>query len=237
MLSDSISRQRGFSFVEMMISLTLALVVVGVALHYYVTVVSTTSGTRDQTRLVEELRAAITVMTQDIRRAGYWAALPGSDDLSANPFTSGGNDLAVSAFTDEAANSCILYSYDLDEDKTVDDGSATAGDMEQFGFRLNDGALQQRTGGNSFACTDNGGWETVTTPEIELTALTFTLNESCLNVATDTSGCPCSSGAPCQHIRRVDINLSGRLVDNTATQISLTESLRIRNDKFVAVTP
>ncbi|WP_417226601.1 hypothetical protein [Amphritea sp.] len=229
--------QRGSSLVELMISITLGLLVISSILQVYVSMVTASANTINQTRLVEELRTAATVIAQDIRRAGYFGGVPGTDDFTNNPFVSGVNDLSVAQFTGEAANSCVLLSYDLDGDKTVDDGTVTASDMEQFGYRLNASVLQMRTSGNTFACTDMAGWEDLTTPEIEVTSLTFTVNTSCLNINTETVGCPCTSGDPCQYIRDVDMNLSGRLKSHTESSVSLTDTVKIRNDKYTSSAP
>ncbi|MDO6563081.1 prepilin-type N-terminal cleavage/methylation domain-containing protein [Amphritea sp. 1_MG-2023] len=237
MLKFKRAAQQGSTLIELMISITLGLLVISSILQVYVSMVTSSAATINQTRLVEELRTASTVMTTDLRRAGYYGGVPGVDDLTNNPFVNATNDISVGQMTGEATNSCVLFSYDLDGDKTVDDGSVSVTDMEQFGYRLNASGLQMRTSGSTFSCTDTAGWETITTPEVDITSLSFALNVSCLNASTGVSGCPCTSGDPCQYIREVDISLAGRLASQTATSVSLSDSVRIRNDKYTSAAP
>jgi len=61
------------------------------------------------------------------------------------------------------------------------------------------------------------------------------LNESSINVA-DTST-PCASGDPCQTVRDVRITLSGRLTNDAAVSQTVSETVHVRTDRFVAALP
>ena len=224
------STQSGFTLVELMISIVLSMIVVLGTVNLYLTIVKGGKDVYDRNRLTQELRTISATLAKDVRRAGYWEAVMGVDDIWLNPFTTGGNDIAVGARTGEAANSCILYSYDMNLDGAVDDPA------DRFGFRLNTGAVQMYTSG-TFSC-DNGTWETITTPEVSITNLSFALSETCMDVATESAAaCPCTTGSSCQHIRRVAVGLAGQLAADAAINEALSESIRIRNDKFVLTVP
>jgi type II secretory pathway component PulJ len=225
------TQQTGFTLVELMISVTISMIIVTGALNLYLSVIDTDKKLKDSNLLTEELRAVSVFLVMDVRRAGYWGWDPvvGPGNIWDNPFLTGANDLAVSAATGEAANSCILYSYDLDKNGVVDAG-------ENFGLRLSAGAIQTHTAG-TFSCTA-GTWADLTSPELSVTALSFALSETCLDVSAEAvEACPCDTGDICQHVRSVDLTLAAQLAADPVISESLNETIRIRNDKFVASVP
>ena len=251
----TVKKQQGLTLVELMISLVIGLIITGGVLNIYVTSIKGNTDNLRISMLNQELRSMLHLIDHDIRRAGFWAAVPRTDDLSIDPFMSSPNDLNISAKAGEAVNSCITYSYDLDKDKLVDVGnSATSapfnaapydtGNMEQFGFRVNGTSLEMRTGlaspvESTFNC-DSGAWTSVSDNNTEITALTFTLTTQYLNVTNGASCSPtttncCTSGQACQMIRDVNINITGRLANDTNVIKTVTTTTRIRNDKYVVM--
>lgn len=238
-----------------MISLVIGLIITGGIINIYVTSVKGNTDNLRISMLNQELRSMLHLVDRDIRRAGFWAAVPGSDDLSADPFMSDSNDLNVSEKSGEAINSCITYSYDLDKDKLVDVGSSATtapfnaipydtGSMEQFGFRVNGTSVEMRTGlaspsESTFNC-DSGTWTNLSDSNTEITALTFNLTTQYLNVTNSavcspaTTNC-CTSGQACQLIRDVNINITGRLANDTNVVKTVTALTRIRNDKYMVM--
>jgi prepilin-type N-terminal cleavage/methylation domain-containing protein len=72
MLIKILSPQKGFSLIELMISLTLGLIVMGGALSIVTSILATNTSTLKMTRLDQELRAVMMMLTRDLRRAGSW---------------------------------------------------------------------------------------------------------------------------------------------------------------------
>jgi type II secretory pathway component PulJ len=155
--AKSITRQAGVGLVELMVGTVVALVVLwGISMVY---VNSTGAGRTSSaaTQLNQDLRAAMDIMTSDIRRAGSWGA--GSAG-GTNPFTVvGTTNLAISS-----NRKCILYSYDA----THAGGTAGVVDaVDVFGFRLSGGNLQTIVPGSLTttavsACTNDALWESLT---------------------------------------------------------------------------
>lgn len=112
------TRMRGFSLVEMMISLVLGLIVVGAALTLVVSVVRANSETVRATQLTAELRAVLGVVTKEVQRARYMRdpfMNVGLEDAAANP-----NNVV-----DDATPGCIRFSYyDPDPNRDGDAGDA-----------------------------------------------------------------------------------------------------------------
>ena len=52
----------------------------------------------------------------------------------------------------------------------------------------------------------------------------------------DTSG-PCASGDPCQYVRDVRITVAGRLTNDAGVSQTVSETVHVRNDRFVATLP
>ena len=221
----------------------------------YITSLNASNDNLRISMLNQELRSMLHLIERDVRRAGFWAGIPGTDDLSANPFMSTPNDLLVSEKLGESANSCITFSYDLDKDKLVDVGNVATsppfnaapydtGGMEQFGFRLNGTAVQMRTGlftaSESNIDCDSGAWDTISDNNTEITQLDFLVSTQYLNVTTGSACSPvesncCTTGQSCQLIRDISVNISGRIASDPSVIKSVSTLTRIRNDKYQVV--
>jgi prepilin-type N-terminal cleavage/methylation domain-containing protein len=109
MLMKAASQQRGFSLVELMIALTLGLVVMGGALSIVVSTLTTNTEALKITRLNQELRAVMMMLTRDLRRAGHWGLASeivrasSSAELTLSA-TSGSNVTATSNVLNTFAN-------------------------------------------------------------------------------------------------------------------------------------
>jgi len=147
---------------------------------------------------------------------------------------------------------CILYTYDADRDGAVDTD-------EGFGFRLNGSGIDMRqTGNTSNDCAISGEWAgIVDTAFIEVTSLSFDLSGSkCINAAepneiddggtastvdddfekncydtgTATTWAAPSTGDSTTEIREVLITLSAQLVDDPQVTLTMSQTVRVRND-------
>lgn len=224
-----------------MVGSTVGLLVIAGALQLYVVNLRATSDTLRLSRLNQELRGTLDLLTNDLRRAGYWAFTPGSATPLENPFQADGNDLQLGQSTGEIENSCILYSYDLNNDLHVGVGpSVTPGpttstsNMEQFGFRLRSGQIQMRNGGSPYICT-SGSWQAVTDADTEITGLQFELHETCINLLDVEQ--PCTAGDPGMLRRSVSIALRARSRSDTEITHQLTNSVALANDKLFSAVP
>ena len=234
-------RQRGFTLTELMVGSAVGLLVIAGALQLYIVNLRATSDTLQLSRLNQELRGTLDLLTNDLRRAGYWAFIPGSATPLDNPFQTNGNDLQLGNSTGETANSCILYSYDLNNDLRVGVGpSGVAGpttsttNLEQFGFRLRAGQIQMRNGGSPFNCT-SGSWQAVTDADTEITGVQFVLQETCINLLDVEQ--LCTPGDPGMLRRSISIALRARSRSDTEITHQLTNSVALANDKLLPAIP
>lgn len=211
---------KGFSLVELMVALVISAFLLTALVAVFVANVKQYDNVININRLNQQLETVLTLMTDDIRRAGYWSnasSLVGTN-TNTNPFMAVGTDISVNG-----ANNCILFTYDHNGTGTLPSISS-ASDDDRYGYQLSGGAIQVRPPGASFACgaTD---WENATdTNIINITALTFTLNSS-----TVTTG-PASQGIT---VRSVNISVTGQLVSDATVSKTLTQTVKIENDKFI----
>jgi prepilin peptidase dependent protein B len=174
-------------------------------------------------RLNQQLDTALNLMANDIRRAGYWANANSDSGLSAN-----NNPFMVTGTTDistNGSNNCILFAYDHDSNSVLPAVSNTYDD-ERYGFRLMAGAVQTRPPGASFNCTAAAAnWENITDPNfVTISNLAFIIT-----TRTVTNG-PGTKGVT---FRSVDITITGQLVNDATVTRTLTQHVRLRNDKYI----
>jgi type IV pilus assembly protein PilW len=153
----------------------------------YVATSTSAISTLAESKLNHELASLMSLMINDIRRAGYWGTLAALDDPTVNPFNIV-NQSTLSVFdsseTDNMAGTtgngtCLTYTYDMNRNGTLEAEELT-------GFRLRGGVVQMRTSGISgpASCAGpNDVWENLTDgAQINVTTLNFDLAESvCLN--------------------------------------------------------
>jgi prepilin peptidase dependent protein B len=199
MLIDTQRSQRGLTTIELLIGMVVGFIVVGGAITMYVSSIRSSTETLQASKLNQELGALMSVIVNDVRRAGYWeTAATGNYDQ--NPFSQA-NATVLTVIDDMASDtvqpatgqgSCLVYSYDATYLPGNTPGVLEAADL--FGFRLNGTVAQMREtgvvdgadciGGTCNSCT-NGVWQNVTDPNlIQITNLNFDLsNSQCLNAS------------------------------------------------------
>ena len=143
-LKAMIGRNRaGFTLVELMLTVLIGGVLMGALISFYIAQQRTASVQQDLTVIQQDLRAAIQMLTRDIRMAGYDPAENDRFGFVRDDDFSNGVDLteAVGSGADR-----IAFTSDLDGDGSVDlaaDPGSTVGSIEQIAYRLDDNRLQK----------------------------------------------------------------------------------------------
>ena len=248
--------QRGFTITELMITIGLSLSVVSSVLIGYLATYSSSMDTLAASKLNQDMSALMNLMVTELRRAGYSGVVPTTP--ASNLFSAVDNTAlevfdSMTSNTQQAATgsgSCIVYSYDLDEDGVVDAA-------ELAGFRLTTaGVVQMRTSGDTTdpdtcASTSNT-WSDLTDPGfITVTTLTFSLaNSNCLNTRepdstdndsdgttdeSDEANCytqvpTAGSGNITVETREITITLTANLTNDTFVRLTQSQNVRVRND-------
>ncbi|MBY5922807.1 prepilin-type N-terminal cleavage/methylation domain-containing protein [Ferrimonas balearica] len=222
-------RARGFTLVELMVSITIGLVVLSAALTFFSGNLRANTTTLELSRLNQELQTVMTMIARDIRRAGYrgdalanrdigdksFMFLPGTVD-GAGAWTaqhlgtlkSGGSHASGGPYQ------CIVLMADLNEDGLV----TTA--TEISGYQL-DGTVIDKGRWNNIAptCGNATAWEALTSNDIEITELQFVLDPP-LQAATN------------RLVQSVEVTLSGRVADKPTLSLTLRQRVRLRNNSY-----
>lgn len=207
--------------VEMLVSLVVNVIVLFALISIFSSNLSNMTSSTNIDALSQQLEVAMQIMADNIRRAGYWSNA--SSNLGAgsnnNPFMAAATDISVTG------GNCILFTYDSNSTGSLP-SITSASDDDRYGYRLVNQTLQTRPYGATFACNAAASnWENVTNPTIvQITALSFTLNSSTV---------PVGAVSNTMLVRSVDISITGQLTSNNAVTKTLTQHVRIMNDKFV----
>jgi len=230
------SLQHGITLIELMIAGVISLITLSAVITVYSATANHSSQQLRQAHLHQQLRGVMHLIGSDLKRAGYWSFSPSLLPPSGNPFQSPTNQVRIQSYTGENPDSCILFSYDLNQDGLVgvgdcDDSGCESEtndeNVEQLGYRLHDARIQSRFGGTEFNC-ESGYWQTVNDPDIEITQLRFEQQSQCLNLLEDNRECNPESPQLIQG--GIDIHLDGQLSDKPDTRITLSNWIRLRND-------
>jgi prepilin peptidase dependent protein B len=201
-------KQHGYSLVELMISMTLGLASITAMASLVGHGIALNTSLLAKSRLEEEMNAVITVISHDLKRAGFYALtneIVKNPTLSSNPFD---GSLSIAAYATEPANSCINFAYDRNKNGLLD----TYPSNEEYGFRLRDSAVEIRLDG---AACDKSGWHDLTDPKIvQVTAFKFTLEQNTVLQVTQT---------------RVTIELQARLKKHPNISRSINTSVLVEN--------
>ena len=236
----------GFTLIEMMLALVAGLIVSAAALSFFLSSMKSNGEYVQSTRLTQELRNSLDLITRDLRRAGYdekalgYLATGSASGLTHICRTTGGSNTCI---TNGSVGDCIIYAYDSGDASAVD-GQVDPDYGEVRGIRrktdtingvANTGIIEyavSRSGFTKPACGDakanytsfppscNGVWCPLSDPtRLNVTSLTF----------TDVGG-----AAGQVLVRNIDVVLQAQLAGSATFTRGVKTSVRIRSDCFDA---
>jgi prepilin peptidase dependent protein B len=199
-------KQSGFSLVELMVSMAIALFLMLGITAFFSTSTRATADNIKTTRVNSVTRSAMELMAREITRAGYWHDSDQHIGASyVNPFST------VEVAQHKHLGDCILFGYDANKNGTLDD-------TEFRGFRLKGSIIEMKTAGAAWAC-DEGTWQVLTPGMVAVDSLHFTLTAQ-------------SAPAGVKQVvnRKVQIQLSGSYTTDHTVRQALDDLVTIRND-------
>lgn len=252
-------RQQGFSLPELLIVMVLGTLLMSAVINTYLSTLNSTNQNNQQAQLNHNLRASIDLISSELKRAGGIVrplALNSASftQYANNPFMMGNNNLTLGGTCAANICDCVTYSYDRNQDGLVG-VSPTVGAtlqtneaisaVEQFGFRLNAGALELRRSranitNTGFNCTNaTGSWEDLTEPEVTITDFSLSyVNAAGTVIATPeqlditNTDNTCETGTNCLETRNIAISITGSVGDYSLT---VSSRVRVRNDRLFTV--
>lgn len=235
-------RARGFSLVELMVAMVAGLVVGGAVLAFAIASMKSNADYLVSTRLTQDLRSTLDLVTRELRRSGY------DEDSLGYISTSSGSDFARLLLDDETATGtglfqCVIFAYDR-AGGTVVGGSPEPGNGEIRGFRYaerngvgvveyaisSDGVTPACAGDAPdytdypASCNAGSGWCALTDPT-RLAITEFTIADRRTKVPTS---------APVVQIRELDITLTGDAIGTDEYTRTFASTVRVRSDCFDA---
>lgn len=231
--TSSRPNNRGFTLVEMMVALAAGLIVAGATLAFFLSSMKSNGEYVQSTRLTQELRNNLEMITRDLRRAGY-------SDKSLGTIASGTASLLSRIYI---SGECVVYAYDRVNGTP---GSPDQGNGEIRAFRRVPVTFQGSTVGvvqyavstatihpdcaaavtaTNYvtyppSCDTTTGWCPLSDPATaNITALTIT-------------GGPVAAGSQIS-VREIGLALSGQLTGSTSFTRTVKSSVRIRSDCFI----
>ena len=207
----------GFSIIELMVGIALALLIAAAATLLLSSSVSENRRLLLEARLTQDLRSAADLVIRQTRRAGYWGTASTLGLWSARANAIPNPYAALTPDTSASDTIALRYSQDTIENNAVDDN-------EQVGFRLRNGALEAQLGERNWQALTDSSTLVVTRFQIQPHVQSVALESTCECVATAT----CT--APQVQVRSVDIEISGHAVGDASVLRTVRSTARLRND-------
>ena len=221
-----LSRQEGMSLMEVLIAMSISLVVTSSMIALMSNTLGSTARIIKMTKLSDDMRITMQMMTRDVRRSSYNA-----NSLfcyaNADCATDGSSITLAGDITINDSNDCFTFLTDR-----FHDGDSTNDSAGGF-RRVTSGAvgvIEMWTGDESPDCSAAAGtssWVQITNPE-NMDIFGFTVDENLSytqQVLNDTAGNTLS-----QKVRKIRMNMRGRLVmDNTIVR-RIEDVISVRND-------
>ena len=227
------SKQTGSTLMEMMIAMSISLVVTAAMIAMMANSLGSTTRIIQMTKLADDMRVALQIMSRDVRRSSYNVdslLCYANDDCNTD-----GALVAVGDITINAGGDCLVFQTDREHDNYV--SAVAAGGFRQVmvdpdGDGVDVGAIEMWTGSGDpsticAAAAGADGWVQITNPR-NMDIFTFSVDDnlSYTQVVKDDGVNPPVS----QRVRKVRMNMQGRLVlDNTIVR-QMEDVIAIRND-------
>ncbi|MFB3076652.1 MAG: PilW family protein [Lysobacterales bacterium] len=220
-----LSQQKGMSLMEVLVAMSISLVVTASMIALMANSLGSTARIVNMTKLSDDLRTTMQMMTRDVRRSSYNA---NSMFCYANTNCRSAVDATVAGdIPINGGNDCFTFLTDRDHD-----GDSTENDAGGFRRVISSGVgvIEMWTGNAAPDCSvaaGTAGWVQITNPEImdifvfsvddDLSYTQVVLDDGLGNILTEK-------------VRKIRMNMRGRLVvDNTIVR-RIEDVISVRND-------
>lgn len=216
-----LSYQGGFSLMESVVSMSISLVVTAAMVALMSNSLGSTSRIVNMTKLSDDLRSTMQMLTRDVRRASYNASAYlcyGNEDCFSDGTLVMAGDIVINK-----AENCFTFQLDRSHDGNSTNDAAG-------GFRRsmdgNTGVLEMWTGNNgegvpNCAAGRGGSWVVVTNPA--------TMNITGFNV-NDALSYTQISDTLFQRVRKIRFRVDAQLVAAPGITRRMEDVISVRND-------
>ena len=244
MKRQSFNKQSGATLMEVLVAMTISLVVTAAMIAMMSNTLGTTARIINMTKLQDDMRVAMQMMSRDVRRSSYNAGAIkcfANDDCGTDSSDLNGVDINLATdvhFSDD--NSCFYFETDRnhDGDSTTDEVGGFRREVKNNENGVPVGVIQMWTGPEDETpnCEEDptlgeSNWVDVTNPE-SMNVVVFNVDDSLsyqqlLRRATLDDG---TVRETWQRIRKINLNMQGQLVLDPTIQRTITDIIDVRND-------
>jgi type II secretory pathway pseudopilin PulG len=225
MMRNSRSKQSGMSLMEVLVSMSISLIVTASMVALMANSLANTARIIKMTKLSDDMRMALQMMSRDVRRSSYNAnsmLCYANDDCSTDGAVTLPADIAINDDED-----CFTFLMDRDHDGDSTENSAggfrrvTEGDV---------GLIEMWTGDSAPNCDAAAGsanWVQITNPA-DMDIFDFDVDEDLsytVQILNDGFGNTLS-----QKVRKIRMNMGGRLVLDNSIERRIEDIISVRND-------
>jgi len=220
-----LSRQNGMSLMEVLIAMSVSVVVTASMVALMANTLGSTARIINMTKLADDLRTTMQMMTRDVRRTSYNANAMfcyANSDCGTDGSVTLAGDITINAGID-----CFTFLTDRDHD-----GDSTENDAGGFRRVVSSGVgvIEMWTGNAAPDCSvaaGTAGWDQITNPET-MDIFTFSVDENLSytqEILNDGFGNTLS-----QKVRKIRMNMRGRLVLDNTIERRIEDVISVRND-------
>lgn len=223
-------RQSGASLMEVLVAMSISLVVTATMIALMATSLSSTTRIIQMTKLTDDMRVALQMMSRDVRRSSYNAnsmLCYANDDCASDGAITAAADINMVDLDSDSVNDCFTFLMDRDHDgDSTEDNAGGFRRVTSGGV----GVIEMWTGDSAPDCTDaagSAGWVQITNPE-NMDIFDFSIDDdlSYSQVILDDG----AGNTVSQRVRKVRMDIQGRLVlDNTISR-QMEDIIAVRND-------
>jgi type IV pilus assembly protein PilW len=217
-------RQKGMSLMEVLVAMSISLVVTASMIALMSNTLGSTARIINMTKLSDDMRITMQMMTRDVRRSSYNANSMfcyANEDCGTDGAATLAGDITINN-----SNDCFTFLMDRDHDGDSTENSAG-------GFRrVSSGAvgvIEMWNGDQAPDCAAGAGtssWVQITNPD-NMDIFAFSVDDSLSYTAEIFND---GTNSLSQKVRKIRMNMQGRLVlDNTIVR-RIEDVIAVRND-------
>ena len=231
------SKQTGATLMEVLVAMSISLVVTAAMIAMMANSLGTTARIIQMTKLTDDMRVALQMMSRDVRRSNY-----NVDSLYCylnSNCTS--NAIKEIADVDIPSSECFWYLTDRNQDNYTDTDEIAAGGFRRMLVDQDDddgtpdvGVIEMWTGGAAPDCSAAAGWVQITNPE-NMDIFSFSVDDDLSYtqvIKVDDAG----NTAVSQRVRKIRMEIQGRLVLDPTIVRQMGDVIAIRNDLLLIPT-
>jgi type II secretory pathway component PulJ len=223
------ARQAGASLMEVMVAMSISLVVTAAMIAMMANSLGSTTRIIQMTKLSDDMRVALQMMSRDVRRSSYNAnsmMCYANEDCATDGSITAAADITLVDIDSDSTNDCFTFLLDRDHDGDSTEDNAG-------GFRRvttgGVGVIEMWTGDAAADCTDAAGaagWVQITNPE-SMDIFGFSIDDNLSYTETILDN---GTSTVSQRVRKVRMDLQGRLVLDNTIRRNMEDIISIRNN-------